>query len=95
MTEDELRELGALWRGGCSLKHIARELGYTPNYVSCVAMEHRDLCPPRRRWHSREEHALWADRVLSGELTQREAARMAGVTQTAIYYWCRERRAEP
>ena len=95
MTEDELRRMGEPWRGGWALKHIARELGYTPNYVSCVAMEHRDLCPPRRRWHSREEHALWADRVLSGELTQREAARMAGVTQTAIYYWCRERRAEP
>ena len=94
MTEDELREMGEMWRDGLSLKHIARELGYTPNYVSCVAMEHRDLCPHRRRWHSPEEHALWADRVLSGELTQRAAARMAGVTPTAIYYWCRERRAD-
>ena len=93
MTEQELRELGRMWRDGWSLKRIARELGYTPNYVSRVAMEHRDLCPPRRRWHSREEHALWADRVLSGELTQREAARMAEVTPTAIYYWCRERGA--
>lgn len=94
MTEDELRRMGELWRSGWALKHIARELGYTPNYVAIVATRHRDLCPPRRRWHSREEHALWADRVLSGELTQREAARMAGVTQTAIYYWCRERRAK-
>jgi transcriptional regulator with XRE-family HTH domain len=93
MTEDKLLELGALWRDGWTLKRIARKLGYTPNYVSRVAMEHRDLCPVRRRWHAPEEHALWADRVLSGELTQRKAARMAGVTPTAIYYWCRERRA--
>ena len=85
--------MGELWRGGWALKHISRELGYTPNYVSRVAMEHRDLCPPRRRWHAPEERDQWADRVISGELTQREAARMAGVTPTAIYYWCRERRA--
>ncbi len=93
MTEDNLRELGRMWRDDWTLKRIARELGYTPNYVACVATKHRDLCPVRRRRHAHEEHALWADRVLSGELTKREAARMAEVTPTAIYYWCRERRA--
>jgi len=75
------------------IEQIADTMGYSRRTIVEVTKRNRDRFPLRRRNFTKAEHALWADRVLSGELTQRKAARMAGVTPTAIYYWCRERRA--
>ena len=94
MTEAELRELDALWAGSMPIKQIARVMGYSTWTIGYVTRQRRGRYPLRRKSFTQSERDAWADRVLSSELTQREAARMAGVTEQTIYKWARERRAQ-
>ena len=93
MTEAELRQLDELWAGAMPIKQIARVMGYSPWTIGYVTRQRRGRYPLRRRSFTQSERDMWADRVLSGELRQCEAARMAGVTEMTIYKWKRERRA--
>ena len=93
MTEAELRELDALWAGAMPIKQIARVMGYSPWTIGYTTRQRRGRYPLRRKSFTQSERDAWADRVLSGELTQREAARAAGVTEQTVYKWARGRRA--
>ena len=93
MTEDELRQLDALWSGSMPIKQIARVMGYSPWTIGYVTRQRRGRYPLRRKSFTQLERDAWADRVLSGELRQCDAARMAGVTKQTIYKWARERGA--
>ena len=93
MTEAELRQLDELWAGAMPIKQIARVMGYSPFTINYVTKTRRGRYPLRRKSFAQSERDAWADRVLSGELRQCDAARMAGVTEMTIYKWKRERGA--
>lgn len=91
MTEAELRQLDELWAGAMSIKQIARVMGYSPFTINYVTKTRRGRYPLRRKSFTQSERDAWADRVLSGELTMREAARMLGVHEMTIYKWTKGR----
>ena len=93
MTEDELRELGALWAGAMPIKQIARHMGYSVDTIRVNTRRHRERFPKRRKSFTQDERDQWADRCISGELTCAEAARRAEVAVSTIHRWARERRA--
>lgn len=93
MTEEQLRELDGHWAAGMPIKQIARLMCYSFDTIADVLKSNRGRYPLRRKSFTQSERDAWADRVLSGELTQREAARAAEVTEQTVYKWARERRA--
>ena len=93
MTEAELRQLDELWAGAMPIKQIARVMGYSPWTIGYTTRQRRGRYPLRRKSFTQDERDAWADRVISGELRQCDAARMAGVTEQTIYKWARERGA--
>ncbi len=93
MTEDELRELDACWASGMLLKQISRRMGYTPEHLCYVMRHDRARFPRRIPSFTEDDRAAWADRVLSGELTVRDAAGLAGCDTSTVRKWVRARRA--
>ena len=89
MTEQELRELDALWAGAMPVKQIARSV----STIRVNTMKRRERFPKRRGDFTQAERDQWADRCISGELTCAEAARRAEVAVSTIHRWARERRA--
>lgn len=92
MTEDELRELDALWAGAMPIKQIARHMGYSADTISVNTARHRERFPKRRKSFTQDERDQWADRALGG-MDAADAARRAGVAVSTINRWARERRA--
>ena len=93
MTEQELRELDALWAGAMPIKQIARHMDYSVDTIRVNTGRHRERLPKRRKSFTQGERDQWADRVLSGELDAADAARSAEVAVSTIHRWARERRA--
>lgn len=92
MTEDELRELDALWAGAMPIKQIARHMGYSADTIRVNTARHRERFPKRRKSFTQDERDQWADRALGG-MDAADAARRAGVAVSTINRWVRERRA--
>lgn len=93
MTEKELALLEQLWRGSMPIKQIARKMGYCERTIIETTHRLRPMFPKRRKSFTREEHDMWADRVLSGELTRADVARLADINVSTITRWVRERGA--
>lgn len=92
MTEDELRELDALWAGAMPIKQIARHMGYSVDTIRVNTARHRERFPKRRKSFTQDERDQWGDRVLGG-MDAADAARRAEVAVSTINRWARERRA--
>lgn len=93
MTAEELRQLDRYWAEGLALKQIARAMGYTKEHLGFVMRGDRGRWPRRTPRFTDAERDMWAGRVLSGELTARQAAELAGCGPSAVRKWARERRA--
>ncbi len=93
MTEQELRELDALWAGALPIKQIARKMGYSVDTIRVNTGRNRERFPKRRKDFTEDERDQWADRVLSGGMAASDVALRAGVATSTIYRWVRERRA--
>jgi len=94
VTEQELREMERMWADGTSLKAMARRMGYTMEHLGFVMRRDRARFPKRHKSFTQGERDQWADRVLSGELTPRRAAELAGCGASAVRKWARARRAD-
>ena len=94
MTEDELREMERMWADGTSLKVMAHRMGYAMEHLGFVMRQDRARFPKRHKSFTQDERDQWADRVLSGELTPRRAAELAGCGASAVRKWARARRAD-
>ena len=93
MTEQELRELDALWAGAMPIKQIARRMGYSVDTIRVNTGRHRERFPKRRKSFTQGERYALADLYLSGELAAADVARRAEVAVSTIHRWARERRA--
>ena len=86
--------MGELWRSGWALKAMAHRMGYTMEHLGFVMRRDRARFPKRHKSFTQGERDQWADRVLSGELTPRRAAELAGCGASAVRKWARARRAD-
>lgn len=87
LTPEQLDTMEQMWADGISASHIADALGVTAQQVYTTAMCNRDRFPYRKRPSSQELRDEWADRIVEGKATYKQAVEELGVGISTVRRW--------
>ncbi len=94
MTDDQLEELGNLWRLGMPVRDIADLMGYTYSTIMYELDRHRDLFPQRRKQTPEKVKRACVARIRAGKSTIGAEAKELGVAFVTVYRWVKKSEGE-
>jgi len=87
LTPEQLNEMERMWAAGVSAQHIAETLCVTVQQVNMTAMCDRGRFPYRHKYVPQAVKDEWADRIVEGKATYKQAVEELGVGISTVRRW--------
>lgn len=84
MTAEDLDRMEQMWADGASIYEMARELGYSKDYLCAIACKNRKRFPLRRSKVDEERMSKWIAMIYAGRASIKEAAEAMGVNRETV-----------